>query len=323
MRTISDFTGRYAFLSNAYRCDFEFIGLGRVRSAAHAVTALMTDDDAEAQWILEAESPDEARERGEHLTRRADWLFGGRVAAMRDVLDAKFSLPALAELLETTGTAPLIAVNTTHDNFWGDCRCGRTECVAPGANMLGEMLMAVRAELEESEDEPGLPAHIADWDGMLDWIAESLSDQPVGLEFGLGPRGIRLADDWDSTEADIDDPVEYPTGDDLEVTPARCVQVYTLADGIYLVRRSRIALRVLRFLDHDATSVVEDTWFHDDPFDDCTDGYMYTRDHLIAAEACVSWFRDSPRGPVMEDLGCQYSFADIIPGPREVSDEPA
>ena len=42
---------------------------------------------------------------------------------------------------------------------------------------------------------------INDWDSMLAWVAESLDDQPPGLEFSLGPNDVRLADDWDELEA--------------------------------------------------------------------------------------------------------------------------
>lgn len=86
-----------------------------------------------------------------------------------------------------------------------------------------------------------------------------------------------MADDWDKLEAeveeddlDIDDEVDFAAPD------AVCVQVYVLADGIFLVRRSRTALRTLRFVDHDASSMPIDIWQDDDPFDDCTDGYLYT-----------------------------------------------
>ncbi|GAC50521.1 hypothetical protein [Gordonia aichiensis] len=162
---------------------------------------------------------------------------------------------------------------------------------------------------------------INEWDSMLEWVAESLDDQPPGLEFSLGPKHVRLADDWDEVEAEIeDDEIDADDEVDYDAPDAVCVQVYVLAGGVFLVRRSRTALRTLRFVDHDASSVPLDVWQHDDPFDDCTDGYLYTRERLLAAEACISWFRDNYAAPELTDLGCHYSYA--VELPRGAADDP-
>lgn len=162
---------------------------------------------------------------------------------------------------------------------------------------------------------------INDWDSMLEWVAESLDEQPAGLEFSLGPNDVRLAEDWDEVEADIeDDDIDADDEVDFGAPDAVCAQVYVLDGGVFLVRRSRTALRTLRFTDHDASSVRLDVWHHDDPFDDCTDGYFYTRDRRLAAEACISWFRDNTDAPARTDLGCHYSYA--VDLPRGAADGP-
>jgi predicted NAD-dependent protein-ADP-ribosyltransferase YbiA (DUF1768 family) len=55
----------------------------------------------------------------------------------------------LARLLCATGDIPLVEQNTWHDNYWGDCRCGRPSCGEPGKNYLGGILMAARLVLCE------------------------------------------------------------------------------------------------------------------------------------------------------------------------------
>lgn len=60
--------------------------------------------------------------------------------------------PELAHQLLATGDALLIEGNRWHDNTWGDCRCGsrdRHNCVPPGSNWLGQILMSVREAISQ------------------------------------------------------------------------------------------------------------------------------------------------------------------------------
>jgi len=50
------------------------------------------------------------------------------------------------QLLFTDGGA-LIEENDWHDNFWGNCICGRPKCAKEGQNWLGETWMHIRREL--------------------------------------------------------------------------------------------------------------------------------------------------------------------------------
>lgn len=83
------------------------------------------------------------------------------------------------------------------------------------------------------------------WEGMIDWLVESFSDQPTGLTTDLGPSGYGLFDEG------------------------------------------------LGFDSHGVDGLELDRWF----CDDCTDGYLFTRDIALAADACVPWFRDVPVRP--------------------------
>lgn len=62
---------------------------------------------------------------------------------MFDILRAKFSVPELAEMLESTGDAYLEESNHWHDNRWGRCTCEKCR-EKEGKNWLGEILMRVR-----------------------------------------------------------------------------------------------------------------------------------------------------------------------------------
>ncbi len=64
---------------------------------------------------------------------------------MEQVLHAKFGDPELADQLVSTHPHQLVEGNTWHDQFWGDCHCGR--CPGDGENMLGVALMELRAKL--------------------------------------------------------------------------------------------------------------------------------------------------------------------------------
>lgn len=319
--SITRFRGEYFFLSNFFRSEFVVPGLGRVRSAEHAYQALKTDSQGQS-LVLQAESPGDAKRVGQALPLRADWAVGGRVAVMLHVLDAKFQIPELADQLYATGTARLVECNDHHDNFWGDCICGAPECAGRGTNMLGELLMVVRSTLEDlDEQENSLPSRSSTWNGMRDWLIESLEDQPVGLEIGLGPKGVSVqfdtaAVDLEELDEEFDDESSNSADTDphgFVPTEAVCAQIYVLDGGTYLVRRSRRALRSVRFVDYQPTEVPRNVWLHDDPFGDCTDGYLYSDDHRLVSDAAVAWFRDNYDSPALADLACYYEFAEQLP----------
>lgn len=54
----------------------------------------------------------------------------------------------VANKLIATYPQNLIEGNKWHDNYWGDCTCGkREECKAPGLNILGRLWETARLEL--------------------------------------------------------------------------------------------------------------------------------------------------------------------------------
>ena len=70
---------------------------------------------------------------------RPDWETE-KISIMRALLRLKFADPALRAQLVATGVRPLVEGNRWGDRFWGVCG-------GNGQNMLGKLLMEIRAEL--------------------------------------------------------------------------------------------------------------------------------------------------------------------------------
>jgi ribA/ribD-fused uncharacterized protein len=139
--------GVHGFLSNFYLAPVWFEGYC-YSSNEHAFVAAKTQDEELRTHIREAKTPGEAKRIGRRITLRDGWDQYIRYGVMEYLLGAKFSSgSSLGNLLLDTGPAILIEGNSWHDQTWGDCRCGRPECAAPGMNLLGWMLMRQRFQL--------------------------------------------------------------------------------------------------------------------------------------------------------------------------------
>lgn len=143
-RSISRFRDEYYFLSNFYRCSIRLDG-NNFPTAEHAFQwrkATLLEDQTR---ILEASTPGKAKRIGRSILLPARW-DAIKLAWMTRVLQAKFSLPALSDMLLATGDAHLIEGNNWHDNFWGACCCS-TCSTRIGRNELGILLMKTRHKL--------------------------------------------------------------------------------------------------------------------------------------------------------------------------------
>lgn len=154
MTTVSEqlivsFEGDYRFLSNFYEGEPLFHN-GLFATAEHLYMSLKTEDFQEAAWVASAPTPGEAKRRGQQVTLRPGWNEGGRDAAMRTALGAKFLKDwHLQRKLLNTGDALLVEGNTWHDRYWGICYCDRESCQGQGENMLGKLLMELRDDLRK------------------------------------------------------------------------------------------------------------------------------------------------------------------------------
>jgi hypothetical protein len=92
--------------------------------------------------------PRQAKRAGRQLILRPDWE-DAKLDIMYQLVLEKFSKdPVLRQRLLDTGDALLVEGNWWHDQFWGNCTCGkRPQCAGEGENHLGLILMAVRADL--------------------------------------------------------------------------------------------------------------------------------------------------------------------------------
>lgn len=128
---IDKFAGDYRFLSNFY-ADPGGATLEHLYQAAKATTL---DDQV---FILQAQTPGEAKRRGRHIKIRDDWERVKEGVMLRLLRD-KFKDAELRRLLLATGERKLVESNSWGDTYWGICM-GR------GKNRLGVLLMQVRDE---------------------------------------------------------------------------------------------------------------------------------------------------------------------------------
>lgn len=97
--------------------------------------------------MVRGSSPGAVKRMGRHVELRKEW-DDIKVPVMTSLIDQKFAEgSALSKRLIATYPAHLLEGNTWHDQYWGDCNCLRVECIEPGQNWLGKLLMVRRAQL--------------------------------------------------------------------------------------------------------------------------------------------------------------------------------
>lgn len=132
------------FLSNFYEVSGLIFAGAAYPTVEHAYQAAKTLDLGVREEIRTASTPKRAKQLGRGTDLRPGW-DRMKAEVMYVLLGRKFAGPYMARLLIATAPAELIEGNWWHDNYWGDCRCGkRHDCRAEGQNMLGELLMSVR-----------------------------------------------------------------------------------------------------------------------------------------------------------------------------------
>lgn len=142
------FRGDKFFLSNFYPCVFDYAGR-TWKSSEHAYAASKTSSASEYETIANAETAKVAKRMG-RLSRDGgivchpvDKWSSKRLGVMRSILDEKFKIPELRDMLLNTGSDPLVELNYWNDTFWGvDINTGI------GENNLGKILMSIRLDIE-------------------------------------------------------------------------------------------------------------------------------------------------------------------------------
>lgn len=137
------FSGERAYLSNMAPVRIRMSGLmySSVEAAYQAAKFPILSEHRDAIAAMDGYAA--KRYAREH---RADWREFDREAVMKALLAEKFSRPDYAMRLKAEND-PIVERNGWHDQFWGDCECGRAACAERGLNRLGEMLMLLRASI--------------------------------------------------------------------------------------------------------------------------------------------------------------------------------
>ena len=146
MKDILEFTGKWGFLSNFYPCPVKFEGLVYA-STENAYQAAKTLDYEDR--LLFTDCPPGTAKRwgrpGGRIKIREDWEER-KLGIMKLLLQKKFAeYPFRLALLSTEH------VLLEEGNWWGDQIWGTVNRV--GKNYLGKLLMEVRAEIQEEEEE--------------------------------------------------------------------------------------------------------------------------------------------------------------------------
>ena len=141
----------YGAFSNLYRCEVTFDG-AIYPTSEHAYQAGKACSQAVRDWLLAAPTPSLVAMAAHGLYSWdvvPDWATV-KVDRMRGVLRAKFHQhPELRELLVSTGEARLVEAPTTNNavnRLWGEVN-------GKGKNLLGVLLMEVRAEIKYRRDQ--------------------------------------------------------------------------------------------------------------------------------------------------------------------------
>lgn len=126
---------------------------------------------------------------------------------------------------------------------------------------------------------------VENWDDFAKWVSDALVTLTVADTFEIG-LAVCVSTNHDSTE-----------------TP--CVQAIALEDGALLFRLSRVAMGVPLLQNYSVDGVDLNTWRTDPLFEDCTDGFIISRDVRMLANVSVAWFRDTHKLD-FDELGCEH-----------------
>lgn len=150
MRRIQTFSGEHGFLSNFAPSPLAFEGL-TYPTVEHAFQAAKTLDPDERREVASQPTPGKAKRAGRKVTLREGWVEYIGYDTMRTLLRIKFADPGLRERLLDTRHSLLVEENIWHDQRWGSCTCGSAQCLPPGTNLLGILLMDIRIECAQHE----------------------------------------------------------------------------------------------------------------------------------------------------------------------------
>ena len=143
MCAITEFKDTTRWLSNFWFVEVRLDGV-RYTTVEHAYVAAKTMDLEKRKEIAKIPAPGKVKYAGRKLALRPDWE-GVKAQIMLHLLRQKFAVGTqLGEWLEATGVVPIEEGNHWGDIFWGVYV--RPDGERIGCNMLGKLIMQVRAE---------------------------------------------------------------------------------------------------------------------------------------------------------------------------------
>lgn len=146
-KVISNFRGKYYFLSNFYSAPIFYDGLSFLNNEAAFQSCKCANGMKRKDFCMLP--PNEAKALGRKVGLRYDWEQV-KDGIMLKVVRAKFKQnPDLANRLLATGKARLIEGNDWGDNYWGISPYSNDNPEMPWNNHLGKILMMVREELKD------------------------------------------------------------------------------------------------------------------------------------------------------------------------------
>lgn len=141
---IDSFRNEYSWLSNFY---MRPVVIAKIvfPTNEHFFAANKTLNPEQFTWVVDSLSPSIAKRRGKLVSLRSDWNEV-KVSIMGVGLYHKFTQHQdLKQKLVDTGEEMIVEGNYWHDNFWGNCMCGRLGCEGiQGENVLGRLHMELR-----------------------------------------------------------------------------------------------------------------------------------------------------------------------------------
>jgi len=139
---------KHKFLSNFYMgAPLWYDGI-YYPSSEHAYQAAKADNYDLKRTFARMATPNETKQHAKRIKCR-EGFHQVKSRIMFEIVLRKFiSHNKMKEKLLETGDFMLIEGNTWHDNYWGDCVCGRESCNITGENNLGKILMEVRKILK-------------------------------------------------------------------------------------------------------------------------------------------------------------------------------
>lgn len=110
------------------------------------------DADIATRRMVARMTPKESKQRSKEFELREDW-DEIKLAVMEYALRHKFKSGMTWHVKLMATEDPIVETNNWHDNFWGNCICGRLRCKEQGLNHLGRILTEIRdGAVGESSD---------------------------------------------------------------------------------------------------------------------------------------------------------------------------